>query len=334
MDKKQILIITGPTGVGKTDLVLKLGASVPCEIINIDIGQFYKPFAIGTAKPELSSLSEGIKIAGGIPHHLFDILDTPRSLTVHEYRNIVLQTINKVWANDKLPVLVGGSGFYIQSLLFPLLDLDDRGNEDLASEQFFEEKTQDLWQMLYDIDPERAQAIDKQDNYRIKRALEIWQKTGKKPSDYLPQFEPPCDFTFLVVDRDRDELYKRINLRVIEMIDQGWIDEVKKIKNSEWESFLKIKKLIGYDDILNYLDSENKDRDALIENIQQKTRKYAKRQLTFFRMLNSKLLANSCYPSIDCAKHSAEGVCIKTKIIWTNLTLLTDLNTLFASLKN
>lgn len=362
MNKKQILIITGPTGVGKTDLVLKLAATMPCEIINIDIGQFYKPFAIGTAKPELSSLSKGIKIADGIPHHLFDILDIPRSLTVHEYREIVLQTMNEVWSRDKLPILVGGSGFYIQSLLFPLQDLgypsihpSSMGTRDACNEsEFFEEKKTDLWQMLYDIDPERAESIDKQDEYRIKRALEIWQKTGKKPSDCLPQFEPPCDFIFLVIDRNRDDLYQRINDRVVQMFDQGWIEEVKKIKNIQpsldpglpawqasadrpsWESFLKIKKLIGYDDILKYLDSDYKDMDILIENIQQKTRKYAKRQLTFFRMMSSKIIKSGYKDSIQASLAALpdEVKQVHFKIIWCNLTLLTDLNTLFESLKN
>lgn len=313
MNKNQILIITGPTGVGKTDLVLKLASGRPCEIINIDIGQFYKPFAIGTAKPDWQNEL--------IPHHLFDILDTPRSLTVHEYRNIVLQEINKVLACDKLPILVGGSGFYIQSLLFPLQDLATAQSENI---EFFNSKEGDMWQTLYEIDPDRAESIDRQDEYRIKRALDIWQKTGRKPSDCLPQFDPPCDFTFLVVDRDRDDLYQKIDQRVIEMMEQGWIDEVKKIKNTQWEDFLKIKKLIGYDDILKYLNTDYKDRDMLIENIQQKTRKYAKRQLTFFRMLNSKILINSLNENVD----------IKIKMIWTNLTLLDDINTLFASLKN
>jgi tRNA dimethylallyltransferase len=334
VNKKQILIITGPTGVGKTDLVLSLASTQACEIINVDIGQFYKPFAIGTAKPDwdleqplysLRSIEANggeKKFSKGVPHLLFDILDTPRSLTVHEYRSIVLQAINEVWARGKLPILVGGSGFYIQSLLFPLPD--NIRSEQPSQEDFFDEKNENLWQVLYNIDPQRAQAIDKQDEYRIKRALEIWQKTGKKPSDCLPQFEPPCDFTLLVVDRNRDELYQRINERVVQMIDQGWIDEVKKIKNTEWESFLKIKKLIGYDDILEYLDSDFKDRDVLIETIQQKTRKYAKRQLTFFRMLSSKILIN--------AMNEKESN--KIKIIWTNLTLLPDINTLFASLKN
>lgn len=334
MNKKQILIITGPTGVGKTDLVLKLGSSLPCEIINIDIGQFYKPFAIGTAKPDWKNEP--------VPHHLFDILDTPKSFTVHEYRDIVLKTINEVWAKNKLPILVGGSGFYIQSLLFPLPVTVN--SQHPAREDFFDLKSDNLWQLLYDIDPVRAQVIEKKDEYRIKRALEIWKKTGIKPSEHVAVFNPPCDFTFIVVDRDRDELYQRINQRVIQMLDQGWIDEVKKIKNSEWQDFLKIKKLIGYDDIIKYLDSECKDMDVLIDTIQQKTRKYAKRQLTFFRMLSSKILINSLNstsshilpcPAKPCAKPGSEdgNPSRRIKIIWTNLTLLTDINTLFESLK-
>ena len=149
---------------------------------------------------------------------------------------------------------------------------------------------QELWDELNTIDPERAQEIHPQDAYRIKRALAIWHKTGKKPSEFKPIYEPIASYRLLFLTRDRQELYRRINERVNSMIDEGWLDEVQELKGTDWENFLKRKKLIGYDDILNYLDaSKPESKEKLIETIAQKTRNYAKRQLTFWKMLEKKL---------------------------------------------
>ncbi len=146
--KPFIVIVYGPTGVGKSDLALTIAQHVPAEIINMDVGQFYTPLCIGTAKPEWQSCPT--------PHHLFDILNTPRSLTVVEYRALLAQKINDISERGKLPIVVGGSGFYLQSVLFPL-----KAHEDGSLVSPDETHTLSSWDDLHAIDPERAQSIAK-----------------------------------------------------------------------------------------------------------------------------------------------------------------------------
>jgi len=175
----------------------------------------------------------------------------------------------------------------------------------------FYESNESLWQKLYEIDPIRASQINKNDIYRVKRALEIQKITGEKPSNYVPIYNPLFDFILVILTRDRNDLYKRINNRVIKMFDQGWIDEVKSLSN-EWMDFLRKKKLIGYDDILLFLESHyNNNKEILIQTIQTRVRKYAKRQLTFFKTLNQKIM--------EAEKKNKEFKA--KKITWLNLTL-------------
>lgn len=272
--KPYFLVITGPTGVGKSDIALKIAEQIPAEIINGDMGQCYQPFTIGTAKPDWQH--------NPIPHHLFDIFSEPTQFSVMQYRERILKLLPEIWGRSKLPIIVGGSGFYINSLFFPVAEVQGKKVVDIQTSEH-------LWEQLYAIDPERAARIHKNDTYRIKRALALWQHTGQKPSTLLQPFSPPSSFSCIFISRDKEELYARINDRVVQMITNGWIDEVKRIKNTEWEQFLKTKKLIGYERILNFLDDNINSEQQLIEQIQRKTRNYAKRQMTFFRMLEKKL---------------------------------------------
>jgi len=272
---KPFLIIYGPTGVGKTALTEKLAHQIPAEIINMDIGQLYTPLSIGTAKPEWRTSS--------IPHHGFDILDKPINYTVTQYRELLQKLLNQVWQRGNLPIVVGGSGFYLKSLFFPPAQAIEISDAHLDQEI--------SWQKLHDIDPERAAAIHPHDTYRIQRALAIWYTTGIKPSVYKPVFDPIGNAIVVCITRDRAQLYKQINERTEVMMREGWIEEAKKLKKTPWESFLHEKHLIGYDDILTYLDSKQTPTDyaRLIAAIQQKTRQYAKRQMTFWRMLTRSL---------------------------------------------
>lgn len=280
MIHKHLVVIYGPTGVGKTDFADHLANIVHGEIINADIGQFYTPLSIGTAKPLWQK--------SPIAHHLFDILDEPRDLTVTQYRELVIALLEDIWQRGNVPIIVGGSGFYIASLFFPP-QLPSSKKSMMVN--FEGDDTKSLWDMLNKIDPERAKDIHIHDRYRIVRALEIWHNTGIKPSNYVPIYDPPSPYFMLCLTRDRKQLYERINQRVHEMIEQGWIQEVKLLLGTLWENFLKEKKIIGYDDIIRYLHGPqtNKDYEYLIETIAQKTRNYAKRQLTFWRMMQKKL---------------------------------------------
>lgn len=274
-----ILVIFGPTGVGKSDFAEQIAQHVPAEIINMDVGQLYTPLTIGTAKPNWRYSS--------ITHHLFDVLDSPCDYNVATYRSRVLDLIRSLWLQGKVPILVGGSGFYLKSLFFPPTMPVVVTNNRVVTQ----ENVHDYWLALQQVDPVRAAAIDKQDTYRIGRALGIWHATGIKPSDYAVSFEPPCSFTLLFLTRPRQELYDRINARVDIMMQQGWLSEVERLYQTDWESFLLKKKLIGYNELLDYLHSQRTVHglENTITSIKQRTRHYAKRQHTFWRMLKQQL---------------------------------------------
>lgn len=288
---KKLIIIYGPTGVGKTDYALNLGSDQKIEIINGDVGQFYAPFGIGTAKPDWQNEP--------IPHHLFDILTEPKDCTVVEYRTLVLNKVHEVWQRGNLPVIVGGSGFYIKSLFFKPTGPHCPEDEGVDQEDTTSNSTQELWETLQQRDPERAQSLYQQDRYRIERALALLNK-GVKPSDCAPVYEPlEADILLLFLNRERSELYERINQRTCIMLDQGWVQEVEKLLGTDWEQFLMRKKLIGYNTLITYLHGErsDQDREHLIATIQKKTRNYAKRQVTFWRMLKELMNQQLTAPS-------------------------------------
>lgn len=273
-----MIIIYGPTGVGKTDCAISLAQEVNGEIINMDMGAFYAPLSIGTAKPDWRSQE--------IPHHLFDVIDVPRQVTVVEYRALLIPILESLWAQGKMPILVGGSGFYLKSIFFP------PEGAPIVESNLYQHIPQNMWwDHLLAIDPDRSHSINPRDLYRIKRALDIWYSTGKKPSLYEPQFRPIAPFALFFLTRERKELYARIDARVFHMIEAGWIEEARAFLGTDWESFIHDKKIIGYDDILNYLNSAQTDADKknMIHSIQQKTRNYAKRQCTFWRSLQKDL---------------------------------------------
>lgn len=270
---KKIIIIYGPTAVGKSDFGEQLARHIQGEIINGDVGQFYTPLTIGTAKPDWQN--------SDIPHHLFDIIDAPKNLTVSEYRAKIQSLIEEIFSSNRTPIIIGGSGFYIKSLFFPPQAAS------IESKTHHYELPENRWQQLFKLDPDRAQNIHPHDFYRINRALDIFFETGKKASDYKPFYQPIAPFIFVNLTRDRADLYNRINERTQIMLTHGWIDEVKQLVDTSWEPFLQEKKLIGYDDIIQYLKEMPVDIDVqnLTDLIAQKTRNYAKRQICFSKML-------------------------------------------------
>ena len=275
-----MIIIYGPTASGKTDFSLALAAHIPCEIINMDIGSFYAPLTIGTAKPNWRQST--------VVHHLFDILDRPVNYTVTQYRADVSLLIQQITSRGKVPMLVGGSGFYLKSLFFP-----PQANSVNTMAIDNNQSTQQLWDELNSVDPARAIQIHKNDRYRIERALLIWHETGTLPSTQAPVYQPLQDALVCHVTRDRTQLYERINMRVVSMIENGLIGEVQQLRGTEWETFLREKKLIGYDDVFVYLEGPRNQiaREQMITTIATKSRNYAKRQETFWRMLEKQLSA-------------------------------------------
>lgn len=283
LPNKKVLIVTGPTGIGKTDFVLRLAAGLPSEIINADIGQMYTPLTIGTAKPDWQNEP--------VPHHLFDIIDTPRDFSVMQFRKHVTQLVQEIWDRNRTPIIVGGSTLYIKSLFFKPVShvlLDQQEIQKIQAP--ITSSKQDLWHALNEIDPKRAANIHPNDNYRLARALEIWCTTGILPSHCVPQYAPIAkNMQIFVLNSSKKELYDKIDQRVHVMMEMGWLDEVRKLPVA-WHDFLRTKKIIGYELILDYLASKDEgELDTCIKLIQQRVRNYAKRQQTFWRSLKREL---------------------------------------------
>lgn len=279
-----MIILFGPTAVGKTAFAELLARKLPVEIVNADMGQLYTPLSIGTAKPDWRNSS--------IPQYLFDIINEPRLISVTEYRDRVITSLKTIWARNNIPLLVGGSGFYLYSLFFP-----PEGIAPISNSQEKEAKAKlapehERWNQLYEIDPKRALRIHPHDIYRINRALMIYFTTGIKPSEQEPHYQPLASYCFVSLSRDRKELYEVINNRTLIMLKQGWIQETQRLMGTEWQEFLINKKIIGYDDIIRYLiegDFSEIKQKELAKVIAQKTRNYAKRQITFGSYLQDSL---------------------------------------------
>lgn len=284
---KTVVFVYGPTASGKTVFAEMLASHMPAEIINMDSSQIYAPLTVGTAKPDWQSSS--------IKQHLFDLFDEPVNLTAHKYRSLVQAKIDQICAQGKFPILVGGSGFYLKILFFKLI------SETVQKGSVPDIKPELLWKHLYDIDPKRAENIHPHDHYRLKRALEIWYVTGKQPSLYKPTFSPIAPFVLVHVTRDRKVLYERINSRVLDMIKGGWLEEVKSIMGTLWEPFVQDKGIIGYAELIAYFKHAY-DLQQAIALIAQRTRNYAKRQETFWRMLKKEILDAQKGAGIICGK--------------------------------
>ena len=208
--------------------------------------------------------------------------------------------MQQVWGRGAVPLIVGGSGFYVNSLFFPPLGVSEISHKQEQADRAFLEPfstltNQELWQKLAQVDSERATAIHPNDRYRVERALVLWHR-GEVPSHLAPQFEPPGMCALYFLTRERQELYARINVRTNSMLEQGWLKEVEEL-SPEWKKFLLTKKLIGYPEIIKFLEAAPPHNSlgykqaytALAESIKQSTRAYAKRQLTYWRMLEKKL---------------------------------------------
>lgn len=272
--------MTGPTGVGKTDFVLSLAAQFPAEIINADIGQMYAPLSIGTAKPDWQNEP--------VPHHLFDILDAPKDFSYVQFRALVLKLVPEIWARGKTPIIVGGSTMYIKALFYAPSNAV-KSQISSFKRKVVDSSNENLWQELNLIDPERAQALHKNDTYRIQRALEIWQDSGVLPSQCQPQYDPIFkNMQLFVINAPKTILYARINARVHQMMEMGWLEEVA-VLAPDWRQFLRHKKIIGYELLVDYLEQNKISLVECILMIQKRVRNYAKRQQTFLQGLQKNL---------------------------------------------
>ena len=277
------LAITGPTASGKTALSLGLAERLSAEIISCDSMQIYKGMNIGTAKATLEERAL-------IPHHLIDFLSPTESYSVEEYRSSAIRVARDITERGKLPLFVGGTGLYIDSVGRPNAqgapESDPEYREKILSEIKTDEDVQALWERLKRVDPESAEKIHKNNIRRVIRALEIYDKTGK-PKSVLDRESVWGDREVFVgmitIDfLDRELLYRRIDKRVDMMLEEGLIEEVASLYGSGLISSGTASAAIGYKEIIEYLEGRC-TLDEAVEILKLNSRRYAKRQLTWFR---------------------------------------------------
>ncbi|MBR2744711.1 MAG: tRNA (adenosine(37)-N6)-dimethylallyltransferase MiaA [Clostridia bacterium] len=280
MDKPKVIVICGPTASGKTALSINLAKQLNGEIISADSMQIYKEMDIGTAKPTKDEM-ENIK------HYLIDCVPPDKRFSVAEYKKEATVAIEEILHKNKMPIIVGGTGLYIDSLIYGIeynemqVDLEYRAKlESIAEEKGLEF----LYNKAKEIDDEAMQKISINDKKRIFRVLEVYKSTGKTKTELEKesrQNDVKYDFKMFAIDMDRQVLYDRINKRVDIMISSGLIDEVKSIIG-KYPSMPTAMQGLGYKEVVEYLNGDCTEEE-MIEKIKQESRRYAKRQLTWFR---------------------------------------------------
>ncbi len=275
---KKVIIVVGPTSVGKTDLSLTLAERINGEIVSADSRQIYRGMNIGTDKP-----SEEIRKK--IKHHMIDIVNPDEYYSAGRFSREARKIIDEVISEGKYPIVVGGSGLYIRALtdgIFPEVKKDYNIKNKLR-EKVKKNGIEDLYNYLKKIDSETASRLSPKDAQRIVRAVEVFEVTGRPLSEFLNLECTPImhEFLFIGLNRKRSELYDRIEKRVDMMMERGFVDEVTKLRNMGYHRNLDSMRAVGYREIYMYLDNEIV-LDDVIRLIKQKSRNYAKRQITWF----------------------------------------------------
>ena len=276
--KKNIVIITGPTAVGKSELSISLAKDIRGEIISADSMQVYRGMDIGTAKISPEQMQ-------GVKHYLIDILDPDEEFNVSSFVDCANDALDKIYKGGAVPIVAGGTAFYIQALLKQVDFSDDSGKDDELRNRLEEQDTDELFEKLKEADPESCKVIHKNNKKRILRALEYFYLTGKKISEHNDEQkhkEPEFNFAYFVLTDDRSRLYDRINARVDKMFEEGLLDEVRELKEAGYSAGLTSMQAIGYKEIYSYLSGEI-SLDEAKNLIKLNTRHFAKRQLTWFR---------------------------------------------------
>ena len=293
--KRPLIILTGPTAVGKTSASIGLAKSLGCEIISADSMQVYKYMDIGSAKIMPDEMQ-------GVPHYLVDELLPGDEFSVVRFQQMAKAAMEKIYANGHIPLVVGGTGFYIQALLYDI-DFEDTC-EDTAYRTQLEDKTKELgneWllEQVRSVDPASAEAIHANNTKRLIRALEYFKLTGRPISEHNEkqrQKESPYNFCYFVLNRDRAELYRRIDLRVDQMMEQDLLNEAKRV----WEhrdTYKTAAQAIGYKEFFPYFAGESALAPC-VEKLKQASRNYAKRQLTWFRHMEDICWLDASAPDV------------------------------------
>ncbi len=277
---KKLVILSGPTAVGKTALSIELAKRINGEIISADSMQVYRGMDIGTAKIREEEMQ-------GVRHHLIDIISPFDEWSVSTFKDEALKAAEKIWAAGKIPILVGGTGFYIQALLYDVqfTEQDPADVREKLAELYEKEGAAALHKRLSQVDPASAQAIHENNVKRVMRALEYFLTTGEKISEHNEEQrerKSPYNFAYFVLTMDRSILYERVDKRVDLMMEEGLLDEVRRLKDMGCSSDMVSMKGLGYKEIISYLDGEH-DLEEAVRILKRDTRHFAKRQLTWFR---------------------------------------------------
>ena len=278
---KDLFILAGPTAVGKTEISIKLAKKLNGEIISCDSMQIYKEMDIGSAKITKEEMK-------GIEHYLVDIINPSEEFSVAQFKEYAEDAIRKIYDKNKIPMVVGGTGLYINSLIYNYsfgdTSKDEKYREYLSS--LAEQNGKDyVHDMLKKIDEDSFQKLYPNDLKRVIRALEVYKTTGKTMSEYLAEqniYDIPYNVYYYVLTMNREKLYERINKRVDIMMEKGLLEEVIALKNKGYTEDMQSMKGIGYKELLYHLKGEI-SLEKSIDMIKQFSRNYAKRQLTWFR---------------------------------------------------
>lgn len=278
---KKLIVLTGPTAVGKTELSINLAKAVNGEIISADSIQVYKGMDVGSAKITSDEMQ-------GINHYLIDILEPAEEFNIHLFKTLTLKAMDEIYAKDKIPIIVGGTGFYIQSVIYDIDFCDtEADNSYRESLETIAKNKGNLYlhEMLRKVDDKSANDIHPNNVKRVIRALEYYNQTGQPISEHntvQKNNSSPYNFAYFVLNDKRELLYERINKRVDNMVENGLIQEVKKLLNSGCNKDMVSMQGIGYKEVVEYLEGKL-SLDETKELIKKNTRHFAKRQLTWFR---------------------------------------------------
>lgn len=273
----KLFIITGPTGVGKTKLSLALAKKIQGAIISADSMQIYKGMDLGTDKIKKEDQE-------GICHYGLDIIDPKEGYSVAQFQEDVTDYLKEIQKKGMNPILVGGTGLYLHSLMYALDFSREKENADLRKnldDLYEKEGVASLRELLLKEDPEALEHVDSNNPQRLIRAIEL-AKAGKKKGRNFDQLREDRQVILVVLNRDREELYRRINDRVDQMLEEGLVEEVKTLVQKGLGKDDQAMKAIGYKEVLSYLEGETSYED-MVQLLKRNSRRYAKRQLTWFR---------------------------------------------------
>lgn len=290
----KLLIICGATATGKTALAVDCAEKLGTEIISADSQLVYKGLDIGTAKPTREEMR-------GIKHHMIDIVSPKCNFSVSEYEQGALMEVDRLLSLGKTPVICGGTGFYINSVLYKLsyggTPCDDAVRQ--KYENFLTENgNAKLHELLERVDPETAKALHPNDTKRVIRALEIYETTGRRKSEQSDELIPRYDYVAVAIDYPRDELYERIDKRVDVMFERGLVDEVQTLMAQGVDQSCLCFQAIGYKEVCEGLKN-GVNQSTMRDIIKQNTRHYAKRQITFFKKLKELHWLKPCEATAD-----------------------------------